>query len=160
MPFDFDEYRESVKGWSTPVLEAEIRKYVQQSSGASASGGIGIALAPFTFGISLCGTAVSAATYANSLKKLTILRDEMHERDEVVKLRKRDFAVPMAFSLGTAGITHGTGSAMHSLVHNAAQHGHHVVTSNPHMISMGEKAIKEGVDQGCKAIGSRTNKTL
>ena len=160
MPFDFDDYEREVPLWSTPRLQAEIRKYVQQTSGASASGGVGVALAPFTLGFSLLGTGMAAATYANGLKKFTILREEMHRRDEEMKLRRRDFIVPMAFSIGTAGLTHGTGSAMHSLVHNAAQHGSQIVTNNPHMISMGEKAINGGIGQGCKQIGSRTNKTL
>ena len=160
MPFDFDEYEEMVKGWSTPYLEKQVQKYIQQTSGSSTSGGIGIALAPFTGGLSLFGTAISAATYGNGLKKLTILRKELDKRNEAITIRKRDFVVPSLFALGTAGVTHGTGSAMHSLAHNAAQHGHHAVTNNPHMISLGEKAIKEGVDQGCKGIGSRINKVM
>ena len=160
MPFDFDEYKESVKVWPTPFLQDQIHKYIQQTSGSSASGGIGIFLAPLTGGLSLFGTAISAATYGNALKKLTILRDEMRSREEEIRVRKRDFVVPTLFTVGTAGLTHGTGSAMHSLTHNAAQHGHHVVSNNPHMVTLGEKAVKEGVDRGCKEVEARVNKNI
>jgi hypothetical protein len=66
---DFDDYRDECAEYDDWRLQKELEKYTRMMASSSAGTGLAIALAPFTFGISLLCGASSGAAYANAVKK-------------------------------------------------------------------------------------------
>jgi hypothetical protein len=138
--FDEDEYASKIsdeKEYPTHILKTqEIVKCRQHiSAGASIGGGVG--LAPFTFGLSLVGTAYGARRLYIAKKKLELIQAELKRRSVVLhKPTKRDFLIPF----GTSIVTLGLGAGVDALAaHATSQVATHVIADH------GTRAIGEAV---------------
>lgn len=78
--FNTNEYRRQCRDQDVSWLLREREKCIGMSASTSGVTGIGIALAPFTLGLSLVGPAISAARIRSALIKLEIIEKELQER--------------------------------------------------------------------------------
>jgi hypothetical protein len=129
--FDEEEYASKITDeqvYPTHRLKthetAKCRQHI--SAGASIGGGVG--LAPFTFGLSLLGTAYGARRLYIAKKKLELIQAELKRRNVVLhEPTKRDFLIPFGISMATLGL----GAGVDALAANAtSQVATHVIADH------------------------------
>jgi hypothetical protein len=126
--FDFDEYAyaraiSDQDEYTTHRLKTqEVVKFRQHiSSSASIGGGIG--LAPFTFGLSLLGTAYGARRLYIAKKKLEMIEAELKKREVALHTpTKRDFFIPFGISVATMGLGAGVDAVASHATSQVASH--------------------------------------
>jgi hypothetical protein len=113
MPFDFDQYKKECKNMSDAQLQRQKQHYTRVAASCVAGSSGGGALAIFTLGLSLVGSAASIIAAANAGGKLDIIDAEMAARRHYSRTRGRDVAAGLVIGAGTtllgAGVGHGVG---------------------------------------------------
>jgi hypothetical protein len=154
MPFNFEQYTRECRNMSDYKLQKELESYSRQSYSGGASYGIGLALIPFTFGLSALGSVAATATMANALTKVHILEKESNNRNVQLSLRKRDIFYGAGVG-ATAGLaSHGAGGhLLGSVAHHAAQHAHHVISpTGEHILNYADKGTNKACNVGSKSL--------
>lgn len=128
-------------------------------SSGTASTGICVGLAPFTFGLSLIGGVAGAASAGNAAKKLSIIEKEMNNRGTHPNLRKRDIFGGYGLGATVGAISHGFGG---HLLDSAV---HHVVsptsyTAHCHALKTAEHAADKLGMRGGKAVEKKAYGTV
>jgi hypothetical protein len=138
MPFNPSEFRQWCRGWDDDELQRQYQRYVKQTTQGSTGCAVGVGLAFFTFGLSLVGSAISAAELTNAAMKVDILRAEMARRRKAgtttrkLEVRVRDLGKGLAF--GSVGlITSPAGHIAGSAISHAASSGANFYNGQPHI---------------------------
>jgi hypothetical protein len=160
--FDEGEYARQISNelkYPTHSLKQnEVVKHRQHIS-ACASTGAGIGLAPFTFGLSLLGSAYGARRLYIANKKLEIIQAELTRREVALHTpTKRDFIIPFSISMATLGLGAGADAvAVHATsqlaTHAIADHGTRAVSDvlqNPVSVCHG---VADGVSLQLHEVG-------
>jgi hypothetical protein len=154
MPFNFSEYRRECKKMSDGKLQKELEKYTRHTSSAGVSYGVGLALIPFTFGLSALGSVAASASGTNALLKADILKDESESREVELRVRARDILGGYAIGLTCGAVSHGLGGhVLDSAVHHVAQHAHHAMSpAEQHVLKYGDKGADFACEKGSKGL--------
>jgi len=175
MPFDYEDYALSCTYFSEDELRLEYQRYSKLLGSSSASTGLGLGLAFFTFGISLIGTAAGAVSGRNAMKKMKIIETECQRRGIDLTFRKRDFFKGYGVGATVGVVSHGAGghlmgSALHHVTSNAISHaGSHAVTQGlqhttsassvtPSSHSFFADLVERGTDKACEKGGDALEK--
>ena len=161
-PFEYNEYRADCLRFTDEQLQQEFQRYNSMMGSSSATMGVGIGLAMFTFGLSLIGTAGGAATARNATKKMQIIEEECNKRGISPVFRKRDFFKGYGVGCTVGAVTHGAAGhlASSALTHATTHVVHHAASQSvQHATSaaaaatptthdgLAAKAIEHGADK-------------
>ncbi|CAD0083022.1 unnamed protein product [Aureobasidium vineae] len=131
---------------------AELRKReickTRQIYSSSWSIGAGVGVAFFTAGLSLVGSAYGLRKMSIAEQKLVIVQEELKSRElDLYKERKRDFFIPMAIGVVTAGIGCGSSIAIAASSHLPT---HEISSAAVHHIISEPSAAVHGITEGAR----------
>lgn len=103
-PFNEAEYRRHISKLSKRELRAQEARKSRQLYAANFKVIAGTSTAPFTWGITLFGTALGARQYYIAEQKLAVIHGVLAERGyEPREEQKRDILVPLTRQMGVVG---------------------------------------------------------
>lgn len=102
--YDFTDFRKRCLRLDDEDLQVLYQRYVRQVAQGTTGQVVGVGLAVFTCGLSLLGTAYSAAEMTNAAIKVDIIREEMQRRKKKHLLNTRARDVFGGVGLGSVGL--------------------------------------------------------
>lgn len=128
---NYYEYKNEARNWSNATLQSQYNNLTRMTGASYGSGTAGLALAPFTFGLSLIGTGLGGYGMRKAHKKQKMLEELAEERGISLDFRTRDVLGGTAFGCTLGAVTHGVaGHVVGAGVVHATSHVALATTSN------------------------------